>query len=418
MRTRLSKILVTAFLVLIGAATADDGDAAIIGTLEAPSGFASQVSNVQGWAYTTTPGAELVDAFDVRIDGVAVQQVPCCSDRGDVREAHAEAPLRTGFAGVLNWSREALQADGAVVLSVVVRDTAGGELVLEETLDLYAVASFPFSRSVAFARRELPAVLLADGPDVPVVIDREDIESRCALSNVIPPGGHPTAQLSCRGLTATKADGSDVEVCDGEIRFLWDRASQGFKQSSDCEEVERWTVHGDGTATDNETGLLWELKTGEVGESVECPVTGGPEACADPHDVDNRYDWSPGIPYLPDGSAFLRFLAQLNGGYSENGLDVEGCFAGYCDWRLPTFEELRGIVEPCPDEGARGSIPGPTAPTWHWSSTQDASGKNAWDVRFLGWTDDASLKTYHDAVRAVRGVAKRHRVLEPIESID
>jgi hypothetical protein len=37
--------------------------AEIIGLLETPDGFASQVGNVQGWVYTTTPGAPDGGAF-------------------------------------------------------------------------------------------------------------------------------------------------------------------------------------------------------------------------------------------------------------------------------------------------------------------------------------------------------------------
>ena len=152
MRTHVIKIIsLLSFAALSLGQEGRVAQAEIEATLESPAGYASQVSNVQGWAYTTTPGAELIQPFDVKINGVIVQQVPCCSDRGDVKDGDPSIPLRTGFSGVINWAREALDADGSVVLEVVVRDTAGDELILEETLDLYALADFPFSRSVAFA---------------------------------------------------------------------------------------------------------------------------------------------------------------------------------------------------------------------------------------------------------------------------
>ena len=102
--------------------------AEIIGLLETPDGFASQVGNVQGWVYTTTPGAELIQPFDVLIDGVKTGEVPCCSERGDVNEGDPSIPLRTGFSGVTNWAREA--GRGPITVQVRVRDTMGGEVLL------------------------------------------------------------------------------------------------------------------------------------------------------------------------------------------------------------------------------------------------------------------------------------------------
>ncbi len=371
--------------------------AGLHGVLEAPVGFASQVSNVQGWAYTTNPGAELVQPFEVYLDGRKVQEVPCCSDRADVREAQPGAPLRTGFSGVLNWSREAIDADGPVEVEVVLRDTTGAELRLTETIELYALSSFPFARSVGFAS---PDGVAADG-----VVDAA--AARCRLSNVPAASDEPVAEIACRNLVATRGDGSEHEVCEGEVRFTWDKASQGFRQSSFCEPMPRWIDHGDGTATDTTTGLMWELKSGVADDGVDCPTVGGPEQCDDPHHVDNLYQWSgDGSPSLPVGSVFARFLARLNSGRSASGTRTEGCFAGYCDWRIPTVEELRGIAEPCDGPGC-ATIPGPTAPYWHWTSTQSTNGGFAWDIHFADGEEDFGKKQWFDAVRAVRGAAQR-----------
>ena len=79
--------------------------------------------------------------------------------------------------------------------------------------------------------------------------------------------------------------------------------------------------NGDGTVTDDSTGLMWEKKTR--------PPRG---ADSDVHNVTYAYSWSrSGDPSEvtgtePDGTAFTLFLRTLN----------EGRFAGHSDWRLPT----------------------------------------------------------------------------------
>ena len=388
-----------AALLLLTFAVADAASAAIVGKLEAPTRFASQVSNVQGWAFTTTPGAELIQPFDVLVDGVAIQQVPCCSDRGDVQAAHADAPLQTGFSGVVNWSREALDAAGPVVLSVVLRDTAGGELVLEETLDLYALTSFPFSRSVAFS--EVSPLAAGGGFGAP------QITGRCDLANVSGPDGDPVAQLTCTRMSAVRGNGANTETCDGEVRFTWSKAQQGFRQSSFCEPVVRWIDNGDGTATDNKTGLMWEMKTGDLAIGRTCGDVDAFESCDDPHHVNNLYQVSNDGSGLHNGSAHTLFLAQLNGGFSANGLTSTGCFAGYCDWRLPTLHELRGIAAPCGEDLACGTIPGERMPWPHYTSTAAPGGK-VWAINFFhGANLQVGAHTYA-GVRAVRGnVAKQ-----------
>jgi hypothetical protein len=113
---------------------------------------------------------------------------------------------------------------------------------------------------------------------------------------------------------------------------------------------------GVATTKDRLTGLEWERKTDD--DSV--------------HDRDNQYTWG---DMSADGPVFNDFLATLNG----------YCFAGHCDWRLPTVYELQTIlaagfpcaVEPCVDESVFG--PGYA---FYWTGTQYLPGGLVWVVNF------------------------------------
>ena len=147
----------------------------------------------------------------------------------------------------------------------------------------------------------------------------------------------------------------------------------------------RYEDNGDGTVTDRLTGLQWEQKTDD----------------STIHDKDNIYTWS-ASPYTTaaDGTAFATFLTTLNSG---------SCFAGQCDWRLPTLYELQTILlapypcttSPCIDQG----VFGPTSAYYTWSATTAADYPyGAWYVYFdNGDVSYGATKGYILPVRAVRG---------------
>ena len=89
----------------------------------------------------------------------------------------------------------------------------------------------------------------------------------------------------------------------------------------------RFVDNHDGTVTDLQTGLMWELKDGADGQAN----------AADPNDVDNVYAWSVENSTAADGTIFTEFLPALNNCDSANGSAISGGFAGHCDWRLPTI---------------------------------------------------------------------------------
>lgn len=161
-----------------------------------------------------------------------------------------------------------------------------------------------------------------------------------------------------------------------------------------------YVVHGDGTITDQNTGLMWERKDDAGGI----------------HDKDVRYTWE---------ASFTEFIDTLNDTCGGDGLVVcdsdavcgaEGrCgFAGHRDWRMPNVRELQSIVyyghripsvHPAFHDGCSDSCTdcSCTVNAAYWSSTTGSPRVAAWYVSFFyGYVSDQS-KFYPAFVRAVRG---------------
>ena len=154
-----------------------------------------------------------------------------------------------------------------------------------------------------------------------------------------------------------------------------------------------YTDNGDGTITDNNTGLMWEKKSDDGGL----------------HDKDRNHAWSLGAATV---DTVWDWLDDVN---------VEGGtgFAGYDDWRLPNAKELESIVHyenPTPTvarafnnhcvAGVTVLTGSCTADKGYWSSTTWARvTSRAWYVSF--WDVDGGLsvgdKDSGYRVRAVRG---------------
>ena len=165
--------------------------------------------------------------------------------------------------------------------------------------------------------------------------------------------------------------------------------------------AQSYTDNGDGTITDNCTGLMWEKKDDSGGL----------------HDMDNLYTWSgasAGSTNVMDGT-IQDFIDELN--------DVAGggasCFAGYCDWRVPNRNELATLVDnelpngptintafnQCPAGCSDVTDPACscTSSSNYWSATTSAPYPTfAWGVHFTDAYPDLVLKSNDRHVRAVR----------------
>ncbi|HXU33403.1 MAG TPA: DUF1566 domain-containing protein [Thermoanaerobaculia bacterium] len=153
-----------------------------------------------------------------------------------------------------------------------------------------------------------------------------------------------------------------------------------------------FTDNGDGTITDDNTGLMWEKKGDNGGL----------------HDKDNGYYWS------GTGSVFQEtiwdWLEDVN---AEGGTG----FAGYADWRIPNAKELQTLVDY--ESGApmisaafnNNCVSGITVLTGscnpitgYWTSTTWARSTGmAWGVNFNEGLLFPYDKSSAPRVRAVRG---------------
>lgn len=133
-----------------------------------------------------------------------------------------------------------------------------------------------------------------------------------------------------------------------------------------------YTVHGNGTATDARTGLMWKVcvegQTWSAGACIDVPLT---------------FTWANALAHA-EGHAF----------------------AIRTDWRLPNLKELRSLVEDCRVNPAVNDAIFPSTPSFFvWSGSPYAySSSDAWYVNFgSGAAGNFGNRSDTYLVRLVRG---------------
>lgn len=193
--------------------------------------------------------------------------------------------------------------------------------------------------------------------------------------------------LPAVGWTAKGGVPAQLAECQAELAACLAEPCAVFPGDGQSGAPLSYTDNGDGTFTDDNTELVWEMK--DAADGLPDPTN--------PHDVDNTYTWS-ATGTVPDGTVFVDFIHALNA--TE--------FGGHTDWRLPTVKELQSLVDysvpywwaptVSPD------LPGATSEGWYWSSTSDASYDGyAWYVKFKIPYVLVGPKDNDLHVRAVRG---------------
>lgn len=152
--------------------------------------------------------------------------------------------------------------------------------------------------------------------------------------------------------------GGDQNLASGNFSVvsggIGNMADQEYKVLGDSYTKPRFVDNGDGTVTDKWTGLMWQKATDRT-----------------------RRDWSDARDYCED----------------------EVSLAGHHDWRMPSIEELRSIV----DETRKDLAIDPVfeaVSDWYWSSTF-LSG-NVWIVGFYNGYVLLDVSGDIHYVRAVR----------------
>lgn len=211
----------------------------------------------------------------------------------------------------------------------------------------------------------------------------------CAAARIKAAAKYEGCQAKAMAKFETTKDFEGLRVasskCQQKYASTWPKLQKKFTGSGTPCELSRLVDNGT-TVTDNLTGLQWEKKLDDG--SV--------------HDKDNVYSWTWAGDLddtNADGTAFDDFLWQVAG----------GCFAGHCDWRLPTRAELMTILSesyPCTTSPCLAATFGLAQSSFHITAStvaSDFTNTGLWAVNFADGGQTQLAKTGSLPARAVRG---------------
>ena len=162
-----------------------------------------------------------------------------------------------------------------------------------------------------------------------------------------------TGQTMCDGVSPGPDNCGDT-TCPG----------QDAHYQAGCPPEERFLDNGDGTVTDNCTGLMWQKNT---------PAIKG------------------NFNYFVDWCRALDYCDNLT-------------FAGHDDWRLPNVVELMSLIDYGDDFDRTYSVFDPPPITRYWSSTVGIVDHDSYYVDFQGEGSGRSTRNGEYCARAVRTV--------------
>lgn len=233
-------------------------------------------------------------------------------------------------------------------------------------------------QSFVTAHTDVVASALAGGT---LLADVETCNSDLAMCNAAL-GTCPTDLAACEAEPKGQRVRTGQTQCWNSSNVLTPCAGTGQDGDTLTGLTVSFTDNGDGTITDNHTGLMWEKLSSDG----------------------SIHDWAATYTWHNAGTK----ITALNGG---------GGFAGYTDWRLPNINELQSLANYGTSAPAvhapfhTGCVAACTVTTCsctqssnYWSSTTRlVSPTNAWLVLFNEGGVSSTFKTSLNFVRAVRG---------------
>ncbi len=184
-----------------------------------------------------------------------------------------------------------------------------------------------------------------------------------AITCPVPSGGAlpATGQTECYGYDPSQ--GYIAVPCEGA-----EFPGQDAAYEAGCPMAGRFTDNGDGTVTDNCTGLTWQKNTADInGDGM---IRG----------TQDSVTWEQALQYC-------------------EGLD----FAGHADWRLPNERELQSIADYGRIDPAIDPIFGAVSESYRSSSSLVSNAGQTWLVNFRYGGVGFDARSSHLYVRAVRG---------------